>query len=250
MLRHSRASLASRVALAALLALAALPLSGCLASLIPAEAPARTTESPRATPTIEPDAEPSTRPDTGEDADADTDTDAAVPPSGGGGTITFTQGNDLDSATYVSWTDGLMMDDGWTIEAADDGQGNWSYRTADGTCVARFWQGLTESQVSPVVGDDRATTDILLALTLGTDTANITAHAGDASFSYLLGGEGSVDNRSIRGGEGDRQWILSARAFAAVGIGVTVLVDCTGGDPDAVLAEVNEKNAIAVVPSS
>lgn len=97
-------------------------------------------------------------------------------------------------------------------------------------------------QVTP--GDDSASSDAILGSLLQTDAATITPNAVDGAFSYQTGGNTDVANRQVTGQDGDRTWIMAARAFATPGLGVYLIVDCTGGDANAVLSEVIEKNAI------
>lgn len=75
----------------------------------------------------------------------------------------------------------------------------------------------------------------------------MTEFAEDIELSYLVPGNSGLDARIVEGSEGDRVWRSAARAFAAAGAAVTVMVDCTGGDIDAAFAEVNEKNAVATM---
>ncbi|MCS3843316.1 hypothetical protein [Microbacterium sp. AK031] len=212
----------SRLAAGAVMALAILPLSGCLFNSIPADTPAA--EDPISTP------EPTTGGDSGEN-------------DGAPATLSFEDGDLLSDSVYIEWGDGLMTDDGWETTSADDGNGGWAYGTIDGTCTAQFWQGYTSDvQVTP--GDDSASSDAMLGAILQTDAATITPNAVDGAFSYQVGGNTDVANRQITGQDGDRTWIMSARAFATPGLGVYLIVDCTGGDTKAVLAEVIEKNAL------
>lgn len=136
-----------------------------------------------------------------------------------------------------------MTDDGWEVTASDDGNGGWAYGTIDGTCTAQFWQGYT-SDVPVTPGDDSASSDAILAVLLQTDAATITPNAVDGAFNYQVAGNADVAHRQITGQDGDRTWIMAARAFATPGLGVYLIVDCTGADAEAVLSEVVEKNAI------
>lgn len=213
-----------RLASVAVVALATLPLSGCLFGSIPAQAP------PRGDETSTPEPIPS---DDGSD-----ETDSNAPAA-----LSFDEGDLLSESVYIEWGDGLMADDGWEVTAPDDGNGGWTYGTIDGTCTAQFWQGYTSDvQVTP--GDDSASSDAILGTILQADAATITPNAVDGAFSYQVGGNADVAHRQITGQDGDRTWIIAARAFATPGVGVYLIVDCTGGDANAVLSEVVEKNAI------
>ncbi|WP_146008153.1 hypothetical protein [Microbacterium aurantiacum] len=203
----------------------ALPLSGCL--LPPPPADPAPVEEPADSP------EPSDEP-----AEAGGDL-----PDG----LSFDQGQELTETAYIEWGDGLMTDDGWTVVAPDNGDGGWTYGTADGACTARFWQGYI-ADVPVTAGDDSASSDAMLAALLQSDAATITPAATTGEFNYQISGSGGVENRQVLGVEGERSWIMSARAFTRTGVGVYLIVDCTGGDANAVLAEVIDKNAIVVSP--
>jgi hypothetical protein len=213
-----------RLVTIAAVAAATLSLSGCLYAQIPDEAPTIdvvTTDEPDA-PTDEPSGD--------------------LPLSLG-----FAEGQELPATAYIEWGDGLMTDDGWVTESPDDGNGGWSYATADGSCTAQFWQGLT-SDVAVVAGDDSASSDAILAVLLQSNAAEITPLATTGEFSYQVGGTGGVEHRQVVGAEGERTWVMAARAFTAVGVGLYVIVDCTTGDAGAIMAEVADKNAIVVTP--
>ena len=212
----------SRLAAVAVLAFATLPLSGCLFSAIPSETAA----------TDEPSNAPSPTPEQSDETEG-----------GAPATLSFEDGDLLTDSVYVEWSDGLLADDGWEVTSPDDGNGGWAYGTIDGTCTAQFWQGFTpDIPVTP--GDDSASSDAILGTLLQTDAASITPHAVDGAFSYQSTGNTDVANRQITGQDGDRTWIMAARAFATPGLGFYVIVDCTSGDANAILSEVLDKNAI------
>lgn len=212
-----------RLAAAAIIAIATLPLSGCLYASIPTEAPV--IEDPPSSP------EPTTEGDP-------TTTDGDVP-----ATLSFEDGALLPETAYIEWADGLMFDDGWEMTTPDTGTGNWGYTTADGTCTVAFWQGTLDG-LTPT-GDDSVDSDAVIAFFLDAEVADVTASATDAELSYQIGGAGGVDARSVVGQQDARTWSITARAFGQLGVGLYTLVDCTGGDFEATVAEVIEKNAIA-----
>ncbi|WEK61221.1 MAG: hypothetical protein P0Y60_00235 [Candidatus Microbacterium colombiense] len=213
-----------RLAATALVAVAVIPLSGCLYAQIPADPPAA--EEPTPTESDAPIDEP----------------DGTLPTE-----LTFAAGAELPGTAYIEWGDGFMTADGWETVSPDDGNGGWIYGTVDGTCTAQFWQGLT-SDVPVVAGDDSASSDAILAALLDSTTAEVTPLATTGEFSYQVGGTGGVENRQVSGAEADRTWIIATRAFTATGVGLYVIIDCTNGDADAVLAEVVENNAVVVTP--
>ncbi|CAH0243547.1 hypothetical protein SRABI76_03062 [Microbacterium oxydans] len=203
---------------------ATLSLSGCLYAQIPDEVPTidvATTDEP----------------------DAPADEPAGDLPR----TLGFAEGQELSPTVSVEWGDGLLVDDGWVTESPDDGNGGWSYATADGSCTARFWQGLT-SDVAVVDGDDSASSDAILAALLRSTAAVITPLATTGEFSYQVGGSGGVENRQIVGADGERTWVMAARAFTAIGVGLYVIVDCSTGDAATIMSEVTDKNAVVVTP--
>lgn len=212
-----------RLAAAVLTAFAVLPLSGCLYAQIPVNVPDG--DSPDPSPTTEASEEP-----------------------GGGipSTMTFDDGADLPATAYIQWGDGLITDDGWKSVKPDDGNGGWTYGTVDDTCTAQFWQGQI-SDVPTVPGDDSVSSDAMLAVILGDATAaDITPVATTSAFTYQVGGNAEVENRRLVGDAGERQWIIAGRAFATTGVGLYVIVDCIGGDVEATMDEVVEKNSILI----
>ncbi|MGO1803101.1 MAG: hypothetical protein ACTHZW_10860 [Microbacteriaceae bacterium] len=218
------ATFRSLVLILALSALTAVTLSGCMYSSIPAGSPTgATTDDPTPVPT---------------ESTPSTDADLPV-------TLTFDDGALLPESVYIEWGDGLLTDDGWEVVSPDDGNGTWTYGTVDGTCTAQFWQGLT-GDVETTPGDDSASSDAILATLLQTDAASVTPSASDGAFSYQIDGNADVEHRRLLGQQDDRDWIMAARAFTATGVGVYLIVDCTGGDANAVFAEVTDSNPVVV----
>lgn len=211
-----------RLAAALVVTAALLPLSGCIYAQIPADAPA---------------AEDTTTP-----APEETSTADGIPT-----TLSFDDGLSLPSTAYIQWGDGLLVDEGWEMASPDDGQGNWSYATVDGSCTAHFWQGTIGADMQ-VAGDDSATSDAVIAAVLGGSPEDITPNATTGAFSYQVGGNDAVENRQVVGQDTGRTWIMAARAFSEVEVGLYVIVDCTTGDPAAVLAEIADTNSVVVTP--
>ena len=225
MTRTSQISPLLRLAAAAVVVTAVLPLSGCLFAQIPTGGPSESAPSSGPEATDEPAEEPA-----------------------GGSTLTFDEGQELSSSPYIEWGDGFLADDDWKSVTPDDGNGGWTYGTLDDTCTAQFWQGRT-SDVAVVDGDDSASSDAILGVLLQTPTADITPVATTGEFSYLVGGAGGVETRQVVGTEGGRTWTMAARAFTATGVGLYVIVDCTGGiGAEATMDLVNEANAVVVTP--
>jgi len=211
-----------RLAAAIIVGLAVLPLSGCLYAQIP-EHPTIVDDDP--IPTDDPVDEPTEEPVDG---------------------MSFADGATLSPSSYVEWGDGFFADDSWKIVKPDDGNGGWTYGTVDGTCTAQFWQGHIDNIMT--AGDDSVSSDAIMATFLegGATTADITPLASTSGFSYQTAGNTAVENRMVSGSGDGVEWTLAARAFTAVGVGLYVVVDCTGGDIDAVWDEVVSKNAIVI----
>ncbi|MCM3657162.1 hypothetical protein M3147_07860 [Agromyces mediolanus] len=161
--------------------------------------------------------------------------------------LSFEDGALLTSASTAEWADGLMFDDGWTLTSPDDGNGNWGYTSADGACTAAYWQGYI-GDVDTSSGDDRIATDEMLAVVFGATAAEVGEVAVDGGFALAAPGNDDVDARYVVGDDGTVQWVVAGRALVQPGLGFTVTIDCTGQDPEAVLDELNELSAIAVVP--
>lgn len=225
MTRSRHVSPLLRLAVVAIVTVAVLPLSGCLYAQIPIAGPAESTPSNEPEGTDEPTDEPVN-----------------------GTTLTFAEGLELADSAYIEWGDGLLTDEAWKTVSPDDGNGGWTYGTVDDTCTAEFWQGRI-SDVPVVEGDDSASSDAILGVLLQTDTDDITEVATTGEFSYQIGGSGGVENRQVVGSDGDRTWMMAARAFTKTGVGLYVIVDCTGGaGAEATMDLVNEANAVVVTP--
>ncbi|MES2866663.1 hypothetical protein [Microbacterium profundi] len=211
----------TRLAFVAAAVASAVPLSGCMATGIPdAEPSVSAPETITPVPTDEP-----------------VEVVGDVPT-----TLSFEDGAALPSATRIEWGDGLMADDDWEIVAPDDGHGGWTYGRVDGTCTARFWQGYAADALAQ--GDDRASSDDLLAAILQTDAASVTAAAADGAFSYQVGGNTDVAHRQVTGDQDGRTWVIAARSFTNSGAGVHLIVDCAGPDASSVMTEVIDSNPI------
>ena len=229
MTRTSPVSPLLRLAAVAAVVLATAPLSGCLYAQIPTDAPVAD-PSPTAAPTTAPSDEPADDP-------------AGDLPS----SLTFADGVGIPATAYIQWGDGFLTDESWKTVAPDDGNGGWTYGTIDDTCTAQFWQGRIPD-VPTVAGDDSVSSDAMLAVILGeADAATITPLATTGAFSYQVGGNRDVETRQVAGADGASEWIIAARAFTATGVGLYVIVDCTGADIDAVMTEVIDANAVLVM---
>lgn len=211
------------LAVTTLAAVALVSLSGCLYSQIPEAGPSSAPSSESGSP-------------------------SEAPSEGAqGSTLTFEEGLDLASDTYIEWGDGFLADERWETVSPDDGNGGWTYGTADGTCTVRFWQGhLTDVPI--VEGDDSASSDAILGVLLETPTADITPVATTGEFSYMAGGSGGVEMRQVSAVEGSRSWLMAARAFTQTGVGLYTIVDCTANDAEKIMGDVNEANAVVVTP--
>lgn len=198
----------SRLAAAAIVTVIALPLVGCFSTQVPAASP------------------------------------SAASPSASE-TLTFDEGAELSPTAFVEWGDGFMTDENWQTVSPDDGNGGWTYGTLDGACTAEFWQGNI-SDAPMVDGDDSASSDEMLALMVQSSAEEITPLATTGEFSTPIGGAGGVENRQVRGAEGDRSWMIAVRAFTQMEAVLYVIVDCIGADAAATMDVVNEKNTIIV----
>lgn len=215
-----------RLAAAAIAVGALLPLSGCLAAQIPTDTPDGDAPAPTSAPTSTPSDQP----------------ESDMPAT----TMTFADGTTIPASARIEWGDGFMFDEGWKSVKPDDGNGGWTYGTVDDTCTARFWQGMI-TDVPTVAGDDSASSDAMLAVILDdTSAAEITPLATTEMLSYITGSNPALESRRLVGEDGARTWSISARAFTATGAGVYVVVDCTGGDVDAVMADIVDKNAVVI----
>jgi hypothetical protein len=165
-----------------------------------------------------------------------------------GGGLSFADGASLTASSTAEWGDGMVLDDDWTLTSPDDGNGNWGYTSADGSCTVAFWQGSI-GDVDTSSGDDRIVSDEMLATLLSASDADIAEYGFDTGFAYQIPGNDEAEARAIVGDDGTTQWIMAARALSGPGLGFTVTIDCTGGDdPEDVLDDVNELSALIVTP--
>lgn len=172
--------------------------------------------------------------------------------------VTFEAGDDLDPATWTAgWTDVLMStDERFTVSAPDDGNGSWAYLDARTQCSIAFYQGeITDLQLG---GDDRESTDNMLAAVLGAQMpgvtgADVTANASDGQVAQATQ-QGTVDIRLVAGSGGssgsDATWVEFGRMFGALGTALVVNVECPPGqDASTEVSELlNSYLAIAVSP--
>ncbi|MDR6868179.1 hypothetical protein J2Y69_002790 [Microbacterium resistens] len=160
----------------------------------------------------------------------------------------FAEGAQLPSSIRPQWSDGFIADANWTVDAADDGNGYWSYKTVDGTCTASFWQGSLGTDIDVSSGDDRAVSDQVLQKVGGLSPEALTEYGRDGLLGYQLGGEMLLESREASNQNADGWVRVAARGFATPRAGLLVLVECQGGDHDAVWADVMSKAAVLVIP--
>lgn len=223
--RPRTVALSARLVVALALTGVVLPLSGCLSAQIPDALPVPTEDT---VPT------PSEEPIDGEDDALSFDPPAA---------LGFADGPSIDPNALIQWSDGLFANESWQTLLSDDGNGNWSYATVDGTCTAQFWQGYIPD-IDTSSGDDLTSTDELLAVVLQADVSQVSAAATTGAFAYQIGGELTAENRTVFGQEGERNWQLMGRAFVATNQGLTLIVDCTGADASTVAADVISQSPV------
>ena len=162
--------------------------------------------------------------------------------------ITFSDGATFTSSNIAQFTDPFLGDSAWTVDSADDGNGNWSYKDPSGLCTVQFHQGAIEPALV-VAGDDRATTDAMLASVLSSNAADLSTYLDDDTFAAGYAGDGSiVDTRSLSSNNSDgSSTIFAARAFAGIPAGLYVAISCApGGDIDSVYDEVKNSASIVV----
>jgi hypothetical protein len=162
--------------------------------------------------------------------------------------LTFEDGASLTSSSFTQFTDPFLGDSDWPVATPDDGNGVWSYNDPSGLCTVEFHQTALESNLV-VAGDDRATTDAVLATVLGATPADLSSRLSDDTFATGYSNDGSVaDTRmlSITKDDGTSA-IFAGRAFAAVPSALYVSVACgAGGDAQGVYDEVKTTASIVV----
>ncbi|SJN45521.1 hypothetical protein FM104_14095 [Microbacterium esteraromaticum] len=205
-----------------------LPLSGCISASIP-DQPVKTPEPGPTQTTEEADATeaPITPPDS-----------SVLPPE-----LSFADGAALAPGTIAQWGDGLMMDDNWGISKADDGNGGWEYKTADGTCTATFWQGAVFDMTAT---EDKEASDFVLGAILGIEPSVLGDKADTGAFTYMTRGNTDVEQRFAVGSEPNRSWVVAARGFAQLESAVYVIVDCASDQAGNIAGEVFEKSPVVI----
>lgn len=165
--------------------------------------------------------------------------------------LTFEAGNTLPADSLPQFGENLSGNSDWQITAPDDGTGNWAYASADGLCQAAFNQHHLDESVTSVPDDDRATTDALLTHLLKLSPEELATGVVDGTVGYgELGQAATTDVRAVAASDPDSgQWLMAARAFAAVGIGLSVDLACKpGADSPQVFAEVLAGTTVVVPP--
>lgn len=229
MTRHTRVSPLLRLVAVGGIAALALPLSGCLYAQIPATSP--TTLAPLSTETP-----PSDDADAGEPADG-----GALPI-----TLSFDEGQELPASASVQWGDGLIAHEGWDTHEPDTGGGTWSYVSTDGACVATFWQAFFTA--SDAGDDDEAASDELLSRVTGADLADVAAEADIVKLGYQSGSSLNTDAKRLVAEDASGSVSVTTRVFTKTGVGLYLIVECTGSDGASVTDEVIALNPIIVTP--
>lgn len=148
------------------------------------------------------------------------------------------------AGAQIGWSDRMLSDSSWTIDALDDGNGNWSYKTTDGVCVVKFWQGTVSATGA---ADDRAASDLMLAALTQATIADVTAAAEDVPLKNASTGARDVDTRAVQGENGAATWVIQARAFRTAGLGVSYVLDCTDGSAVDVARTVIANNPVQII---
>ena len=150
-------------------------------------------------------------------------------------TLSPTVGDDLDwdagaaltSSDRPEFLDSFAGDSTWKVASPDDGNGNWSYDTVDGSCTLAFYQGTLPGDVEIVRGDDRASSASFLQYIDGATAGDVSDLASDDTLAFGTGGDGSVDVLSLTGTDKENNnWITAARAFAETGSGLYLDLTC------------------------
>lgn len=163
--------------------------------------------------------------------------------------LTFEAGNDLPAGSQPQFGENLSANPDWQVASADDGEGSWAYTSIDGLCQAAFSQHRLEGTVTSIPDDDRATTDALLAHLLTLSPDELATGVVDGTVGYgELGQPATTDVRAVAASDPDSgQWLMAARAFASLGIGLSVDLACKpGADSPLVFAEVLAGTTIVV----
>ncbi|RFA22502.1 DUF4190 domain-containing protein [Subtercola boreus] len=154
-----------------------------------------------------------------------------VAPTNGGsnvsGDLDWDAGQSLSPSDRPEFIDVFATDPAWVVSSADDGNGNWSYDSADKLCTLTFQQGVLPTSVVVTPGDDRATTSSYLQDIDSATGADIEEYALDDFLSYGSAGAASVDVLTLSGTDtSNNNWITAARAFSQTGTGLYLDLTC------------------------
>ena len=165
--------------------------------------------------------------------------------------LSFEAGNDLPAGSLPQFGENLSGNTDWQVSATDDGTGSWAYTSSDGLCQAIFNQNRLDDSVAVLPDDDRATTDALLSHLLKLSPEELATGVVDGAVGYgELGQASNTDMRAVAASDpGSGQWLVAARAFAGVGIGLSIDLACKpGADSPQVFAEVLAGTTVVVPP--
>ncbi|PPF78255.1 hypothetical protein C5B96_14760 [Subtercola sp. Z020] len=144
------------------------------------------------------------------------------------GDITFDEGQHLDAGIVPHISDGLLGDDAWKQTTPRAG-GTWVYSSTDGYCTTTFHEGPLAAEVQVSEGDDLDTTDSYLAALTKSDIDDVSSYAQNDYLGLDQFETGAiVDTRRLAGSDAAGvPHITVARAFAALGQGVSIDIECS-----------------------
>ncbi|MFJ3395338.1 hypothetical protein [Leifsonia aquatica] len=182
---------------------------------------------------------------TGDNVDAGASTTEAVKD------LTWSSGLNLSAAGALpQWVDPLVADPDWTVESPDNGNGTWSYQSTTNSCTLTFYQGAV-SDVSPVAGDDQASSTAVLAGIYGDSWSTVSAHAMSYPLGYgaaLAKASGVVDGMAVQATGATSASQVWVRTFWSVNITAYNVIQCgTGAELDAASPTLDALS-IALIP--
>jgi hypothetical protein len=144
------------------------------------------------------------------------------------GDVTFDEGQYLEAGIVPHISDGLLGDDEWKQTSPREG-GTWVYSSTDGLCTTTFHEGPLGVDVEVAEGDDLATTDSYLAALTTSQLDDVSDYAQDDYLALDQFETGAiVDTRRLAGSDSaGTSHIAVARAFAALGQGVSINIECS-----------------------
>ncbi|UJP09731.1 hypothetical protein L2X99_15215 [Microbacterium sp. KUDC0406] len=154
--------------------------------------------------------------------------------------LTFADGDSLESDTVISWGIGLNRDR-WKPDDARSKPGHWMFASTEGNCTAQF--GLTAIDESSGM-DERAASEAIPPQRLPGPGEGIGDFMADGIFLADAPTWVTVEHRQFTFTADGTGFFTAARAFTEPGIAVDVVVVCDAAALTSTIKEVLSNSAV------